>query len=126
MKGKVTIAPQVGLQVARITTLATPGVLGLVENTAKQGATAGGSLKHTLRGIVASIEDGTARISVHIIAAANMPLMRLAHQVQTNVANAISEIAGIDATTVDVTFEDVRSPAYPGQPLQSARENIPS
>ena len=115
MNGKVTIAPEVVLQVARITTLATPGVLGLVENAAKQGATQGatasGSLKHTLRGIVASIEDGTARISVHIIAAANMPLAGLAQQIQTNVANAIAEIAGIEATTVDVTFEDVRSPA---------------
>jgi len=113
MNGKVTISPEVVLQVARITTLATPGVLGLVEDesrrSASAGGAAGGSLKHTLRGIVASIEDGAAHIRVHIIAASNVPLARLARQIQTNIANAIAEIAGIDTAAVDVTVEDVRA-----------------
>ncbi len=110
MNGKVTISPEVVLQVARITTLATPGVLGLVEDESRRSANAaGGSLKHTLRGIVASIEDGAAHIRVHIIAASNVPLARLARQIQTNIANAIAEIAGIDTAAVDVTVEDVRA-----------------
>ncbi len=111
MNGKVTISPEVVLQVARITTLATPGVLGLVEDAAPGSASAGGSLKHTLRGIVASIEDGAAHISVHIIAASNVPLTRLARQIQTNIANAIAEIAGLETAAVDVTIEDVRAAA---------------
>ncbi|MGQ9813538.1 MAG: Asp23/Gls24 family envelope stress response protein [Candidatus Roseilinea sp.] len=107
MNGKVTIAPEVVLQVARITTLATPGVLGLVEETSRHSVSAGSPLKHTLRGIVASIEDGAARIRVHIIAASNVPLTQLARQLQVNIANAIAEIAGIETAAVDVTVEDV-------------------
>lgn len=111
MNGKVTISPEVVLQVARITTLATPGVLGLVEDDARQSGRAGGSLKHALRGIVASIEDGAAHIHVHIIAASNVPLTRLARQIQANIASAIAEIAGIETAAVDVTIEDVRAAA---------------
>ncbi len=107
MNGKATISPQVVLQVARITTLATPGVLGLVEDESPRSPSAGNLTKHTLRGIVASIEDGAAHIGVHIIAASNVPLVRLARQIQINIANAIAEIAGLETATVDVTVEDV-------------------
>lgn len=111
MNGKVTISPEVVLQVARITTLATPGVLGLVEDESWQSGSASGPMRHTLRGIVASIENGAAHIRVHIIAASNVPLVRLARQIQTNIANAIAEIAGIETAAVDVTIEDVRAAA---------------
>ncbi|MCS7059915.1 MAG: Asp23/Gls24 family envelope stress response protein [Anaerolineae bacterium] len=117
MNGKVTISPEVVLQVARITTLATPGVLRLVEDEARQSgqaasssvSTAGRAWKHSLRGIVASIENGAAHIRVHIIAASNISLTQLARQIQLNVANAIAEIVGIETASVDVTIEDVQT-----------------
>ena len=101
MNGKVTISPEVVVQVARITTLATPGVLGLIDPTGKSGAG-----DHS-RGIVASLEDNSAHIHLNVIAAPDAPLLVLASHIQANVANAIAEIVGIETTIIDVTFEDV-------------------
>jgi len=101
MDGKVTISPEVVVQVARITTLATPGVLGLIDPSSKTGA------GDRSRGIVASLDDNSAHIRLNVIAAPDAPLLKLAGQIQTNVANAIAEIVGIETTVVDVTFEDV-------------------
>lgn len=115
MIGKVTISPDVVREVARITTLATPGVLAMAErpvgrNTVDPGvsvvvqaaapgedASAGANGKRTLQ------------ITLHVIAAADQPLQRLGQQIQSNVAGAIAEIAGMVVASVDVTFEDVRS-----------------
>jgi uncharacterized alkaline shock family protein YloU len=102
MDGKVTISPEVVLQVARITTLATPGVLGLVDAQNKPAP------RHAQRGIEALLEDGRARIRLNVIASAATPLVILGQQIQANVANAMAEIVGIEDTAVDVTFVDVR------------------
>ncbi len=104
MDGKVTISPEVVLQVARITTLATPGVLGLVDAQNKPAP----APRHAQRGIEALLEDGRARIRLNVIASAATPLVILGQQIQANVANAMAEIVGIEDTAVDVTFVDVR------------------
>jgi uncharacterized alkaline shock family protein YloU len=110
MDGKVTISPEVVLQVARITTLATPGVLGLIDAQNKPAPPAGhaAALRHAQRGIEALLEDGRARIRLNVIASAATPLVELGRQIQASVANAMAEIVGIEDTAVDVTFVDVR------------------
>lgn len=109
MDGKITIAPEVVLQVARITTLATPGVLALVDPNHRPSTPTSPALPRDLfRGITASVDNGQAHISLHVVAAANTSLIKLARHIQSNVASAMSEIAGIESTTVDVSFVDVR------------------
>ena len=115
MDGKVTISPEVVVQVARITTLATPGVLGLVDPSGKPAAerpprprAAEPGERDRSRGITASVEDHIARIHLNVIAASDAPLLKLAEHIRDNVANAITEIVGIETTVVHVTFEDVR------------------
>jgi uncharacterized alkaline shock family protein YloU len=105
MIGKVTISPDVVREVARITTLATPGVLAMAERPAAHSHGNGDP------GVDVTVEDERVQIRLRVIAAAAIPLHKLGQQIQTNVASAIVEIAGMTVTSVDVAFEDVRSKA---------------
>jgi uncharacterized alkaline shock family protein YloU len=120
MIGKVTISPDVVREVARITTLATPGVLAMAERPAGRNNVDPGVSVIVLeaargddaKGDGANDDHGsgpTLQIKLHVIAAVNQPLHKLGQQIQNNVAGAIAEIAGMTVTSVDVTFEDVRS-----------------
>ena len=124
--GKVTISPDVVREVARITTLATPGVLRLAEKPGSRESSRGDT-----GGVEIMIQDDPdqrdasilahastlaqnlmrVRVHVHVLAAADLPLSKLGQQIQTNVIGAVAEIAGIEVTCVDVTFVDVRSQA---------------
>ncbi len=105
MNGKVTISPEVIRDVARVTTLATPGVLALVERQSKH--------RHNPvdLGVDVEMKDDALAIRLRVIAAVNQPLLKLGEQLQLSVASAIAEIAGITVTSIDVSFEDVRSKA---------------
>jgi uncharacterized alkaline shock family protein YloU len=105
MNGKVTISPDVIRDVARVTTLATPGVLAMAERQPRH--------KHSPvdTGVDVVMENDEVSIRLRVIAAVNQLLLKLGEQIQTSVASAISEIAGITVTAVDVSFEDVRSKA---------------
>ena len=105
MNGKVTISPDVIRDVARVTTLATSGVLAMAERQPRH--------KHSPidTGVDVEMEDEQASIRLRVIASVNQPLLKLGEQIQTTVASAIAEIAGITVTSVDVSFEDVRTKA---------------
>jgi uncharacterized alkaline shock family protein YloU len=94
-------------EVARITTLATPGVLAMADRMgARGGSTRGGN--HT-GGVEVAIHEDKVQVRLRVIAAADISLRKLGQMIQTNVAGAVAEIAGMTVTNVDVTFEDVRS-----------------
>jgi uncharacterized alkaline shock family protein YloU len=105
MIGKVTISPDVIREVARITTLATQGVLAMAERPVPHARGL------TEPGVDVNIQDEQVLIGLHVIAAVDAPLHKLGQQIQANVSNAIHEIAGMTVTAVNVTFEDVRSKA---------------
>jgi uncharacterized alkaline shock family protein YloU len=113
--GNVTVSPDVVRELARITTLATPGVLGLAEKAAAR-AQAHGERTHGERtgvDVVTQDESGASRVRIHVrvIAATDQPLYKLGEQIQANVVGAVAEVAGIEVASVDVTFEDVRNKA---------------
>lgn len=62
-------------------------------------------------GVDVTERDSDVRIRLRVIAASDVPLRKLGQQIQSNVAGAIAEIAGMIVTSVDVSFEDVRSKA---------------
>ena len=102
MSGKVVLSPDVMRDVARITTLATPGVLAMA-SAPEHGR------KGKVDGVEVEMLESGARIRLRVIAAVNLPLQNLGEQIQSNVASAIAEITGMTASAVDVIFEDVRS-----------------
>ena len=99
----VSISPNIVKDIARLTTLATPGVTGLVETHGVLGRT-------QFRGVEVTM-DGAQRASVHlrVSAAADQSLHALGRTIKQAVAEAVDEMTGIHVTTVDVTFEDIRS-----------------
>ncbi len=106
MNSTVSISPDVVREVARITTLATPGVLALVD---KPGAQHGS--RDLFRGVEVAVRDSRAHVRLRLVAAADISLIELGRKLQTDVASAVAELVGMDVTAVDVTFEDVRNPA---------------
>ena len=105
MIGKVTISPDVVREVARVTTLATPGVLGMAERPQRSSRAPVDS------GVDVTVQANNVQIRLRVIAASDAPLHKLGQLIQVNVAGAIQEIAGMSVTSIDVTFEDVRNKA---------------
>jgi uncharacterized alkaline shock family protein YloU len=100
-QSNVTISPDVIRTIVRNTALALPSVRGLVDHT--------GSLRtrDNFRGVEVSVTDSEVHVRLHILAAADAPLMDLGRQIQTEVAQSVEEIVGLRVAAVDVYFEDV-------------------
>ena len=100
-QSNVTISPDVIRMIVRNTALALPSVRGLVDRT--------GSLRtrDNYRGVEVNVEDNEVQVRMHVMAAADAPLMDLGRQIQTEVAQSVEEIVGLHVAAVDVYFEDV-------------------
>ena len=98
-----SISPDIIKDIARITTLATPGVVGLVD--------AHGSVlqRNAFKGVEVTMDGDAAIVAVHVTAATDQSLIALGNQIKLNVAGAVDEITGIKIASVRVTFEDVRN-----------------
>lgn len=107
--GTVTIHPSVVATVARLTTLAIPGVVRL-----------GSSQRHTVerilsrssvgRGVEVSFSDGALTVELHIVADAQVNLMELGQRVQSEVSRAIRDLIGMEVQAVHVRIQDVDTP----------------
>ena len=107
MLNTVTISPDIVRDVARITVLATPGVISLVE-------AGGGWLSRASSGIETHLSQGengaaTAQLKLHVIGHTGHSLQALATQIRRNLAEAVHEVTGVTVSQVDITFEDVRA-----------------
>ena len=101
--GRITIAPSVLETVARLTTLAVPGV-------ARLGAPPGMKrlLKHD--GVQIEIVNNSVRVEVHVVTDPEANMLNVGHQIQTEVTRAIQDIVGMKVISVDVHIEDVANP----------------
>ncbi len=108
--GKVTIAPQVLLTIARLSTLATPGV-------AAMSSTFAGSVGRLLRrerldeGIKIQVEDDIVYLDLYIIVEPNVNLLELGRQIQHDVARAINDMLGMHVGEVNIHIQDVVTPS---------------
>lgn len=97
---RVTVAPEVIRTVVRNTVLAMPSVRGLVNPRASRE-------RGLERGVGVSVQDGLVSVSLHVVAAQDVPLLELGRQIQLEVKNVIEEVVGLSVAKVDVSFEDV-------------------
>ncbi len=113
--GKVIIAPQVLLTIARLTTLATPGV-------AHMSSTFAGNVGRLLRGqrlnegIRMEVEDDIVYLDLHIIVEPDVNLLELGRQIQHDVARAINDMLGMHVGEVNIHIQDVVTPSLKEQP----------
>lgn len=99
--GKITIDPSVLETIARLTTLAVPGVVRL---TAPEG------LQRILgveNGVRIVVQEGRVTVDLYITVEPRINLLNLGHQIQIEVTRAICDIVGMAVESVNVHVEDI-------------------
>lgn len=98
--GQITIAPEVLETIARLTTLAVPGVV-------RMAAVSG--MKHLLRhdGVELDVVDTRVRVRLHVIAEPDADILHVGRHIQAEVTRAIRDMVGMEVESVDVHIEDV-------------------
>ena len=102
--GKITIAPGVLEDVARLTTLAVPGVTRLVS---PQG------VWRLLRqdGVKLEVIGNSVRVELYVVTEPDVNMLKVSHQIQAEVTRAIHDMVGMEVTSVDVHIKDVARPS---------------
>jgi uncharacterized alkaline shock family protein YloU len=104
--GKTTIAPDVLLSIARLTTLSIPGVSKLstfpsdVNQFFKRGF-------NVTEGVRILVEDDSVYADIYVILQGDVNVREVSHNIQTQVARAISEMVGMEVGKVNVHIEDI-------------------
>ena len=101
--GRITVAPEVLETIARLTTLAVPGVARL-----QSSAGVGRLLRQG--GVRIEMVGSSAAIELHVVTEPDINLLRIGHQIQAEVTRAIQDLVGMEVHSVDVYVEDVGSP----------------
>jgi uncharacterized alkaline shock family protein YloU len=99
-----TIAPDVLMTIARLTTLNVPGVAHLyvdppgVKRLFK---------RKSIEGIHVEVKDDTVFVEIHVILQKDVNLREVSRNIQQQVSRAISEMVGMQVGGVDVHIEDI-------------------
>ena len=106
--GKTTVAPEVLLTIARLTTLDVPGV-------SRMGNVPGGANRFFSRrfgdGVRITIEEDTVSADIYVILKDNYNIRDVSRNIQRNIARAISEMVGMQVGRVNIHIEDIDYPA---------------
>ncbi len=116
-KGKTTIAPEVLLTIAQLTSLEVPGVsrMGSVPASVDRLFQRGYG-----EGVRIDIREDVVNIDLHLILLKDVNIRDVSRQVQHNVARAVSEMVGMQVGRVNIHIEDIDYSAEPeqGQPAE--------
>ncbi len=107
--GKVTIAPEVLITIARLTTLSIPGVVRMSTDWMGNvnrflGRTSSGG------GVRIEVEDEAVTIDLYIIVEPGVNMYNLGQAVQAEVSRAINDMVGVDVRAVNIHIQDVEEP----------------
>ena len=111
--GRVTVAHNVLLAIARLTTASVPGVVRLVPCGVQGFLRRGGD-----EGVLLRVEGDRVHFDLFIVADANANLREVGKKIQDEVARAIRDMVGMAPEAINVHIQDV---AYPE--LESEQEN---
>lgn len=106
--GRTTIAPEVLLAVARLTTLSVPEV-------SRMGTVPGGVNRLFNKGMGEGVrfeirEDGEVYADLYVVLKSNTIIRDVCHTIQYSVARAITETVGMPVGRVNVHVEDIDYP----------------
>lgn len=108
--GKTTIAPEVLLSIARLTTLDVPGVSrmclipGGVNRIFKKG--------HD-EGVQIEIEDDLVYVDIYVVLMSNVNVRDVSRNIQNDISRAISDMVGMEIGRINVHIEDIDYPPTP-------------
>lgn len=104
--GKTTIAPDVLISIAKLTTLATPGVTRLsttpsdVNQFFKRGF-------GPIDGVRVVVEDDAVYADIYVVIRSDMNAREVSRAIQAQVARAISEMVGMEVGKINIHVEDI-------------------
>lgn len=107
--GTVTIAPQVLLTIARLTTLSVPGVAAMSSSLVGNVGRLLGR-RSLSEGIHVQVEDDVVYLDLHILVEPDVNLLELGRQIQQATARSINDMLGMQVGEVNVHIEDVVLP----------------
>jgi uncharacterized alkaline shock family protein YloU len=104
--GKTTIAPEVLITIARLTTLSISGVSRL--------STARGDVNQFLKrgfsvheGVRIEVEDDSVYTDIYVVMQCDVNVREVSRNIQAQVARAISDMVGMEVGKVNVHVEDI-------------------
>ena len=108
-EGKTTIAPDVLLTIARLTTEHIPGVsrLSPVPSVALQRLIKRG---HATEGVTIEIDEGMVYTDIFVVLASDLNVRDVSRNIQREVARAISDMVGMQVGRVNIHIEDIDYP----------------
>lgn len=104
--GKTTIAPEVLLTIARLATLGIDGVnrLSITPGDVNQFFKRGFNVNE---GVRIAVENDTVYADIYVIMQRDVNVREVSHNIQAQVARAISEMVGMEVGKVNVHVEDI-------------------
>lgn len=102
--GKTTIAPDVLLNIARLTAIGVPGVNRLAPLPASVDRI---FRKPSQDGVRITVEGNTVYADLYLVLNSDVNVREVAHTVQAKVSRAISDMVGMDVGRVNIHVEDI-------------------
>ncbi len=107
--GKTTIAPNVLLTIARLSALSIPGV-------SHMGTVPGGfnRLFHQRTqgdGVRIVVDDGVVNVDLYVVLEQDVNMRDISHNIQLEVARAISEMVGMEVGHININIDDIYFPS---------------
>lgn len=109
--GSTTIATDVLLTIAQLTTLSIPGVSRL-SNLRGKGMDLFLKKGQAREGVKIDVVDDIVYADIYVILKNDVNVREVSHQLQNDVARAISEMVGMQVGRINVHIEDID---YPGE-----------
>jgi uncharacterized alkaline shock family protein YloU len=106
--GKTTIAPDVLLTIARLTTL---GIKGVSQMAPVPGGVSWISKRHQADGIRIEIEDNRVYAEIYVILGKGFNVREVSRNIQHEVARSITEMVGMEVGRVNIHIENINYPS---------------
>lgn len=107
--GKVIIAPNVLVTIAKLTALSIPGV---VRMSPAWTDSMGRLLRRRApgQGVRIEVEDDTVSVDLYIVVEQGVNMPKLSQDIQAEVSRAIHDMVGMDVKEVNIHIQDVEVP----------------
>ena len=102
--GKTTIAPEVLLSIARLTTLSTPGVSRLGTAPANSSRLWKRDPNH---GVIISVENNIVYVDIYVILEHDVNIREVCRDIQKHISRSISELVGMEVDQINVHVDDI-------------------
>jgi len=102
--GKTTIAPDVLVSIAQLATLGVEGVSHLIAGPREVNTL---FKKGISEGVNVSVEDDMVYVDLYVVLKRDVHVRDVSHNIQSQVARAISEMVGMEIGKINVHIEDI-------------------